>query len=85
MRPHPAFAEWNIPSEHRLGRLVLKALNVSDLDRDYAAVMESAADIRAAYPKLSWPEGLTPEGNLIDLAWHQKEFDARRSFASATY
>ena len=81
MRPHPAFADRNIPKEHRLGAFVLKALNVADLDRDYAAVMESAADIREAYPNLSWPEGLTRESNLIDLAWHQREFEARRSFA----
>ena len=48
MKPHPAFADWNIPAEHRLGAFVLKALNVADLDRDYASVMESAADIREA-------------------------------------
>ena len=28
-----------------------------------------------------WPEGLTREKNLIDLAWHQREFEAHRSFA----
>ncbi|MBT8063676.1 MAG: GNAT family N-acetyltransferase, partial [Gammaproteobacteria bacterium] len=28
-----------------------------------------------------WPEGLTLEQNLIDLGWHQKEFQRRRSFA----
>jgi hypothetical protein len=43
--------------------------------------MESAADIKAANPGSSWPEGLTKEKNLIDLAWHQREFEARRSFA----
>lgn len=29
----------------------------------------------------SWPQGLTLEQNLIDLGWHQKEFQKRRSFA----
>ena len=81
MRPHPAFADRNIPKEHRLGTFVLKALNVSNLDRDYAAVMESEADIREAYPNLTWPDGLTREADLIDLAWHQREFETRRSFA----
>jgi hypothetical protein len=64
-----------------LGEVRLKALAVADLERDYSAVMASAADIKAGNPGSSWPDGLTPEKNLIDLAWHQKEFEARRSFA----
>lgn len=82
MKPHPSFVDWNIPIEHRLGLVVLKALTTKDLDRDYTAVMQSAAEIRAANPNSNWPpDGLTREQNLIDLAWHQKEFEARRSFA----
>lgn len=56
-------------------------MTVSDLERDFSAVMESYSDIKAAYPLRSWPDGLTLEKNLIDLAWHQKEFESRRSFA----
>ena len=59
----------------------MRALGVADLDRDFSAVMESAADIKAAHPGSSWPDGLTQDRNLIDLAWHQREFEARRSFA----
>ena len=81
MRPHPLLKGWSIPAEHRLGEVRLKALTVQDLDRDFAAVMESAADIKAANPGSSWPDGLTRDKNLIDLAWHQREFEARRSFA----
>ncbi|MFM7402654.1 MAG: hypothetical protein ACKO1N_00890 [Erythrobacter sp.] len=33
------------------------------------------------WPGGKWPEGLTLEQNLIDLGWHQKEFQRRRSFA----
>lgn len=51
---------------------VLKALNVKDNERDYSAIMENVAKIQAAAPHLTWPEGLTLEENLIDLAWHQK-------------
>jgi hypothetical protein len=64
-----------------LGEVTLRALSVDDLDRDFKAVMDSAAEIKAANPTSSWPEGLTRERNLIDLAWHQREFEARRSFA----
>ena len=81
MRPHPLFKDRSIPAVHALGEVTLKALSINDLERDFSAVMESAADIKAAHPGSSWPDGLTREKNLIDLAWHQREFEARRSFA----
>ncbi|MEM7426093.1 MAG: hypothetical protein AAF441_08355 [Pseudomonadota bacterium] len=81
MKPHPLFSGFQIPSEHRLGPIVLKALGIADLDRDFEAVMESKADIQAAFPGGSWPQGLTREKNLVDLGWHQKEFETGRSFA----
>ncbi|SNS92807.1 hypothetical protein [Tropicimonas sediminicola] len=81
MKPHPHFRDREIPRIHALGIFRLKALSVDDLVRDYCAVMESAADIKAANPSMTWPEGLTLEENLTDLAWHQTEFRNRRSFA----
>lgn len=81
MRPHPLFKDRSIPARHTLGEFTLKALSISDLERDFGAVMESATEIKAAHPGSSWPDGLTKEKNLIDLAWHQREFEARRSFA----
>lgn len=81
MRPHPLFKTSSIPTIHPLGEFTLRVLTIADLDRDFAAVMESAADIKAANPGSTWPDGLTREKNLIDLAWHQREFEARRSFA----
>ena len=81
MRPHPLFESWSIPAVHVLGDFTLRALSINDLERDFRAVTESAADIKAANPGSSRPDGLTKEKNLIDLAWHQREFEARRSFA----
>lgn len=81
MRPHPLFNGRSIPALHVLGDFTLRALSIRDLDRDFSAVMESAADIKAANPGSTWPDGLTKEGNLLDLAWHQREFESRRSFA----
>ena len=81
MKPHPLFKNQSIPTVRILGDFTLKALSIKDLERDFSAVMESAADIKAANPGSSWPAGLTKEKNLIDLAWHQREFEARRSFA----
>jgi len=81
MRPHPFFQKWEIPRNHEMGGFHLKSLSIAENERDYAAIMESVANIRSAAPQLTWPKGLTLERNLIDLAWHQKEFETRRSFA----
>lgn len=81
MKPHPRFQNWTIPERYTLGSVNLKSLTIHDMERDYSAIMESAADFKAAHPGMSWPDDLTREQNLIDLAWHQKEFSARRSFA----
>jgi hypothetical protein len=81
MRPHPLFKDHRIPQVHALGEFVLRALTVDDAERDFSAVIDSSADIRAGNPGSKWPEGLTKEANLLDLAWHQREFESRRSFA----
>lgn len=81
MKPHPLFKDQSIPAVHALGEFTLRGLTVGDLERDFSAVTESAADIRATNPGSRWPEGLTKEDNLLDLAWHQREFESRRSFA----
>ncbi|MEL6236441.1 MAG: GNAT family N-acetyltransferase [Pseudomonadota bacterium] len=80
MLPHPAFADREIPREVALGAFRLRWLTIDDLDEDYRAVMESAEAL-SAIGDGGWPAGLTREADLIDLAWHQREFQARRSFA----
>jgi hypothetical protein len=59
----------------------LRLLTVNDVVKDYDAVMTSVAHLKTLWPGDTWPEGLTFEQNLIDLGWHQKEFQIRRSFA----
>ncbi len=56
-------------------------LTVNDVVKDYDAVMTSAEHLKTIWPDSTWPEGLTLEQDLIDLGWHQKEFQRRRSFA----
>jgi hypothetical protein len=58
----------------------LRMLTVNDVVKDFDAVMSSAEHCRTVWGG-KWPEGLTLEQNLIDLGWHQKEFQTRRSFA----
>jgi hypothetical protein len=60
----------------------LRMLCVGDLDKDYEAVTASAARLRGLLdPQSRWPDGLTRQEDLIDLAWHQREFTIRHSFA----
>ena len=56
-------------------------LTVNDVIKDYDAVMSSVEHLKNIWPGSGWPIGLTLEQNLIDLGWHQKEFQRRRSFA----
>jgi hypothetical protein len=55
-------------------------LTVNDVVKDYDAVMSSVDHCRTIWGG-TWPLGLTLEQNLIDLGWHQKEFQTRSSFA----
>jgi len=58
-------------------------LTVNDVVKDYEAVMTSIKRIRGVFgPDSEWPSpDLTLEQDLIDLGWHQKEFQRRSSFA----
>jgi len=60
----------------------LRPLTVHDVVKDYDAVMSSRAQLWELFgPGSDWPlESLTLEQDLIDLAWHQKEFQLRTSF-----
>lgn len=60
----------------------IRMLSVNDVVKDYDAVMTSVAHLQEMFPTSSWPsEDLTFEQDLIDLGWHQKEFQRRTSFA----
>ncbi len=56
-------------------------LIVNDVVKDYDAVMTSLDHLKGVFgPKSYWPSAeLTFEQDLIDLGWHQKEFQIRRS------
>ena len=57
-------------------------LTVNDVVKDYDAVMTSIDHLREFDgPGTKWPsKDLSLEQDLIDLGWHQKEFQKRRSF-----
>lgn len=58
-------------------RFRLRMLSVDDVDLDYEAVLERVGPDGTF---LGSP-GLTHRQNLVDLGWHEKEFQLRRSFA----
>jgi hypothetical protein len=73
--------EFKVPERLETKELRLRMLTVNDVVKDYDAVMTSVEHLKKVFPGGSWPDGLTFEQDLIDLGWHQKEFQRRRSFA----
>ena len=61
----------------------VRMLTVNDVVKDYDAVMTSLDHLKGVFgPDSKWPSrDLTFEQDLIDLGWHQKEFQRRSSFA----
>ncbi len=75
-------ADATIPSGFTTARVKLRKLTINDLVKDYDALMSSVAHLQGVFgPRDTWPAGLSLEENLVDLGWHQKEFELRRSFA----
>lgn len=68
------------PARLETNEFRLRMLTVNDVVKDYDAVMSSVEHCKTIWNG-KWPEGLSLEQNLIDLGWHQKEFQTRRSFA----
>ena len=58
-------------------RFRLRKLTIHDVDKDLEAIHERVLKDGTPDP---WLE-TTPDENLVDLGWHQKEFELRRSFA----
>lgn len=72
-------SDFCVPETLETSEFRLRMLTVNDVVKDYEAVMSSVEHCRTIWGG-KWPEGLTLEQNLIDLGWHQKEFQIRRSF-----
>jgi hypothetical protein len=74
--------DFSVPEGLVTGDFRLRMLTVNDVVKDFDAVMSSMPELRMIFPDWGdWPEDLTLEQNLIDLGWHQKEFQRRSSFA----
>jgi hypothetical protein len=74
---------FQVPEKLETDTFRLRQLTVNDVVKDYDAVMTSIDHLQGVFGKRStWPsKELTLEQDLIDLGWHQKEFQQRTSFA----
>lgn len=75
--------DFVVPSGLEPSTFRLRMLTVNDVVKDYEAVMTSRDRLQGVFgPRSQWPAAdLSLEQNLIDLGWHQKEFQNRTSFA----
>ena len=74
---------FEIPLSLETDKFRLRTLTINDVVKDYDAVMTSIEHLQGVFGERSeWPSpNLTFEQDLIDLGWHQKEFQRRTSFA----
>ncbi|GAC1344460.1 MAG: hypothetical protein NVSMB27_05480 [Ktedonobacteraceae bacterium] len=74
---------FKVPEKLETDKFRLRMLTVNDVVKDYDAVMTSIDHLQGVFGMRSrWPsKELTLEQDLIDLGWHQKEFQRRTSFA----
>ena len=74
--------DFEVPAGFETPDFRVRMLEISDVVKDYDAVMTSVQRLQKVFsPSGRWPEGLTFEQDLVDLGWHHKEFQMRRSFA----
>lgn len=75
--------DFKVPEKLETDKFKLRMLKVTDVVKDYDAVMTSVEHLQGIFgPRSKWPpKDLTFEQDLIDLGWHQKEFQTRSSFA----
>jgi hypothetical protein len=69
--------DFAIPAGVEHERFRLRMLSINDVVKDFDAICDRVD--RDGTPKP--PFVSTVADNLVDLGWHQKEFETRRSFA----
>jgi hypothetical protein len=74
--------DFQAPAVVETARFRLRSITIHDAFKDYDAVMSSRAHLWSRFGAAwGWPsEDMTIEQNIVDLGWHQKEFQLRSSF-----
>jgi RimJ/RimL family protein N-acetyltransferase len=78
-------AQFEVPTLLETELFRIRPITIHDVVKDYDAVMTNRERLWALFGDVwGWPpEDLTLEQDLIDLGWHQKEFQVRSSFTYA--
>ena len=73
---------FKVPTQIENEHFRIRMLTVNDVVKDYDAVMSSIDHLQGVFgPNSTWPtKELTLEQDLIDLGWHQKEFQIGSSY-----
>ena len=69
--------DFHIPAGVEHERFRLRMLSIDDVVKDFDAICDRVDSEGSPQP----PFVSTVAENLVDLGWHQKEFELRRSFA----
>jgi len=74
--------EFQVPAIVETARFRMRSITIHDAFKDYDAVMSSREHLWSRFGEIwGWPaEDMTLEQNIVDLGWHQKEFQLRSSF-----
>lgn len=74
--------EFIVPTVVETERFRMRSITIHDAFKDYDAVMSSREHLWSRFGLIwGWPsEDMTIEQNIVDLGWHQKEFQLRSSF-----
>ena len=74
--------DFAVPVKLETDKYLIRPLHLHDVVKDYEAIATNMRRIdRLLGPDYSEPEVLTFEQDLLDVAWHHKEFQRRSSFA----
>lgn len=77
--------DFRVPDNIKTENFLFRKLTTRDVYLDYLAVMTSIDVIRKTRGG-SWPtKDLAFEEDLVDLGWHQKEFESQSSFAYTVF
>ncbi len=74
--------EFQVPAIVETARFRMRSITIQDAFKDYDAVMSSRVHLWGRFGRIwGWPaEDMTIEQNIVDLGWHQKEFQLGSSF-----
>src|SRR3990167_11564600 len=77
--------DFKVPEKLKQTDFLIRKLCARDVYVDYLAVM-SSIDVIQKTRGGSWPtKDLTFEDDLIDLGWHQREFENKSTFAYTVF